>query len=64
MVAALRAGVWALYRTWEARAREGRGLAPDAVLDHAEQASLDRFAVDKALTETKILMIRRRDYRR
>lgn len=63
MVEALRGEVWSRYRKWEARVREEQGLAPDGVLDHAEQASLDRFAVGKALTETKILMIRRRDYR-
>lgn len=61
MLEELRAEVWRRYRAWESRAREEQGLAPEAALDHAEQASLDRFAVGKALTETKILKIRRRD---
>lgn len=61
MLEALRAEVWRRYRRWESRLREGQGLAPGSELDHAEQASLDRFAVGKALTETKILTIRRRD---
>jgi transposase InsO family protein len=56
-----RAEVWSRYREWESRVREEQGLAPETELDHAKQASLDRFAVGKALTETKILLIRRRD---
>jgi len=58
---ALRTAVWRRYRAWESRLRQDQGLAPEDELGHAEQASLDRFAVGKALTETKILMIRRRD---
>lgn len=61
MLGELRTEVWRRYRQWERRLREEQGLALGRVLDHAEQASLDRFAVGKALTETKILMIRRRD---
>ena len=59
----LRVDVWGRYRAWESRLREDQGLAPEVELAHAEQASLDRFAIGKALTETQILMIRRRDYR-
>ena len=46
---------------WSHKLRDERGLAPEDELDHAEQALLDRFAIGKALTETQILTIRRRD---
>jgi hypothetical protein len=49
-LAPLRAEVWRRYRSWERRLREERGIAHGEVLGHAEQASLDRFAVGKALT--------------
>ena len=36
-------------------------VAPEACLAHAVQASLDRVAISKALSELAILTIRRRD---
>jgi putative transposase len=45
---------------WEERLRMDKGIAPDVVLPHAEQASLDRFAIGKSLRELNLLMIRRR----
>jgi transposase InsO family protein len=56
----LRQEVWARYRSWQLRLRRQHGVAPDATLPHPRQASLDRFAIGKALTETGILTIRRR----
>lgn len=61
VLAQLRAAAWTRYRVWERRLREEQGIAPEAPLRHAEQASLDRFAIRRALTETHILTIRRRD---
>jgi hypothetical protein len=43
------------------RLRRQRGLAPDARLVNAVQASLDRFAIREALSELGIVTIRSRD---
>ena len=45
---------------WEGQLRMEQGIARDAVLLHADQASLDRFAIGKALRELELLLIRRR----
>jgi hypothetical protein len=48
------------YRKHEADRREAQGIAKGAALGHAEQASLDRYAIRDALCEMKLLKIRRR----
>jgi transposase InsO family protein len=58
--ASLRESLRARYAHHEAMRRAALGLAADAILPHAEQASLDRHAIREALSETNLLLIRRR----
>lgn len=57
--AALRCQLRARYRRHEARGRASAGIAKDARLSHAEQASLDRDAIREALCDLNLLSIRR-----
>jgi len=45
---------------WRRRARDERGIAHGDVLPHALSASIDRFAIGKALHELRYLVTRRR----
>ncbi len=56
----LRAEVARRAASWERRLRTDKGIVLDDGLPHAEQASLDRFAIGKALREMNLLVIRRR----
>jgi hypothetical protein len=38
---------------------QDQGIAPSAHLQHAEQASTDRFAISQALREADLLLIQR-----
>ena len=48
------------YGAYEFQERDARDIAEDVALDHFEQASIDRVALDRALTEHDILEYRRR----
>jgi len=48
------------YGVNELRERDARDIAEGAELDHFEQASIDRVAFERALTEHNILEYRRR----
>jgi transposase InsO family protein len=57
--AALRCQLRVVYRRHEALARASAGIAKDARLSHAVQASLDRNAIREALCDLNLLSIRR-----
>jgi len=57
---ALRCQIRARHRRHETRLRVAAGIAMDARLPHAEQASLDRHAIRDALCDLNLLYIRRR----
>ena len=48
------------YRRHERARRSALGIAEQQTLNHAEQASLDRYAIPEALCELDLLLIRRR----
>jgi len=48
------------YRAHQQRERTKRGISDDVHLQHYEQASIDRFAISRALIEHGYLQIRRR----
>ena len=57
---ALRQAFHSSYEANELQERDARGIAEGAELDHFEQASIDRVAIERALTEHDILEYRRR----
>ena len=57
---ALRRAFLGSYGANELQERDARGIAEGAELDHYEQASIDRVAIDRALTKHNILEYRRR----
>ena len=60
LTAASRAELQQRVAHWRRRARDERGIARDGVLAHALSASIDRFAIGKALHELRFLVTWRR----
>jgi transposase InsO family protein len=56
----VRQAFWKSYGAFELQERDARDISPDAELEHYDQASIDRVAIERALTEHDILEYRRR----